>query len=99
MVYKVRWDGHALKYVKKIKEKPLKEKIMNAIYKEIAVTPYAFNKKRGDLTGYFTYDFNYQKTAYRIAYAVHSDIVVVTIVLVGSHEGFYKHLKRFIKKV
>lgn len=66
---------------------------MNATCKEKGVTPYAFDNKSGDLKGFFTYDFNYHK----IAYKIHSEIIVVTIVLVGSHEGFYKGLKRFIK--
>lgn len=97
LVYKIKWDRHALKYVKKIKEKTLKEKIMDIIYKEIAIAPYTFERKSGGLNGYFTYKFIYHKIAYRIAYTIESNVVIVNIVLVGPHEGFYEHLKRFIK--
>lgn len=98
MVYEIHFGVHARKYLKKLKDRSLKRKIINAIYDEIAADPYSFSAKAGDLRSYYTYSFNYQKTAYRIAYAINDEQLMILIILVGTHEEFYKTLKRIIKK-
>lgn len=97
MDYEIHFGSHVKKYLKKLKEKPLKKKIIDAIYDKIAKDPYSFSSKSGDLSGYYTYSFNYQKTAYRIAYAINDNKLTILVILVGTHEGFYKLLKRVIK--
>lgn len=93
MSYNFRIKTPAKKYIKKIREKQLKK-----LYEEAFVTilnqPYTSGDlKRGDLAGIFVYSFFYQKTEYRLAYVIENDIVV--FLLAGTHENFYRELKRY----
>lgn len=99
MAYDVKLARIAKKYLKKLKEKPLKEIFLDSIYDEIAVHPEEGHPKTGDLLGYYTYNFKYKGTQYRIAYTVNDRNQIVIVVLTGSHEGFYKELKRIIKSM
>lgn len=98
MVYKIHLERHVKQYLKKIKEKPLRQKFVNAIYDEIAKNPYAFDVKVGDLAGYYTYSFKYKGIAYRIAYSINNNELSILIILAGTHEDFYQELKRIINK-
>ncbi|EGP5554473.1 type II toxin-antitoxin system RelE/ParE family toxin, partial [Enterococcus faecium] len=40
MAYEIVPSKHVIKYLKKLKEKTLKEKFLNLIYDEIAIDPY-----------------------------------------------------------
>ncbi|HBL2577975.1 type II toxin-antitoxin system RelE/ParE family toxin, partial [Enterococcus faecium] len=51
MAYEIVPSKHVIKYLKKLKEKPLKEKFLNLIYDEIAIDPYKGEQKTGDLSG------------------------------------------------
>ena len=53
MGYEIVPSKHVIKYLKKIKEKPLKEKFLNIIYDEIAINPYSGSQKTGDLSGIY----------------------------------------------
>ncbi len=66
-MYEVIFTSAAERYLKKIKEKPLKEAFREAILL-IAENPYVGNQKRGDLSGIYGYDMYYAKTNYEIAY-------------------------------
>lgn len=96
MVYKVRLLNKIKKYLKKLKERELKEKFLNGIYKEIATHPYSFYSKIGDLAGIYAYPFTYKGTQYRIAYTINDKDEIIIIILTGSHEKFYEKLKRLI---
>lgn len=97
MGYDVRIGHSAKKYLKKLREKPLKKLFVDAIYKKIAKDPEEGNAKTGDLFGYYTYNFKYKSTQYRIAYTFNENDEIVIVVLAGSHEGFYEQLKRIIR--
>jgi mRNA interferase RelE/StbE len=86
-------------YIKKIKDKVLKEKIRDAI-NEIRENPNIGEAKKGDLSGIFCYDIYYQKTNYEIAYYLYhqEDGSVVVIMMAGTRENFYEALKRYMKK-
>ncbi len=47
MAYEIVPSKHVIKYLKKLKEKPLKEKFLNLIYDEIAIDPYKGEQKLG----------------------------------------------------
>jgi len=51
----------AEKYIKKLKEKNLKEKLKSAIY-EIQKNPYIGKAKKGDLDNIYGFDVFYNKT-------------------------------------
>lgn len=95
MSYDVQPSKQVVKYLKKIKEKKLREKFVSVIYDEIATNPYSGEQKSGDLTNIWTKGFIYQKTSYRIAYVIEEDCVI-PILLAGTHENFYEQLKRFL---
>lgn len=87
------------KFIKKIKDKDLKEKIKSA-FKEIQLDPfYAGEPKKGDLAGVYGYDIKHNKTSYEVAYAIEEDEKgnVVLIILAGTREQFYEELKRYSK--
>ncbi|MGX7025380.1 type II toxin-antitoxin system RelE/ParE family toxin [Vagococcus hydrophili] len=93
MAYEIIPSKHVVKYLKKLREKTLKEKFLNVMYDEIATNPYNGEQKTGDLTGVWSMGFKYAGTTYRVAYEI-KDNVVVPVLLCGTHENFYEQLKK-----
>ena len=93
----VRFDPPAAKYIRKIKDKKLKELYKEAIDK--IREDYTIGEiKVGDLAGFYGYDFYYNKTNYELAYTIdYIDEEMVIIVMAGTRENFYDELKRYIK--
>ena len=60
-MYQIRIMPKAEKFIKKQKEKNLKEKIKNA-FLEIQKNPYIGEEKIGDLAGIYGFDLFYNKT-------------------------------------
>lgn len=65
-------------------------------YTDLAMTH--INEKQGDLKKYFAYGFEYDRVAYRIAYTINDNDEIVIVVLAGSHENFYKELKKIVNQ-
>lgn len=87
------------KFIKKLKDTPLKKKFKEAFI-EIQLDPFvAGDPKKGDLAGVYGYDIYHNGTNYEIAYAIEQDEEgnVVLIILAGTREQFYQELKRYIK--
>ena len=57
MAYEIIPSKHVVKYLKKLKEKPLKEKFLAIIYDEIAINPHSGEQKTGDLSGIWVMGF------------------------------------------
>ena len=51
--------------------------------------------KKGDLAGFRVRKFTFQKQEYLIAYEPQSDCII--FYMMGTHENFYRELKRYIK--
>src|SRR5699024_1501118 len=82
----------ATKYIKKIRQKKLKQLYQEA-FTAVLQDPYtAGDMKRGDLAGIFVYSCSFQKTEHRVAYVIEEETVV--FLLAGTHENFYQELKR-----
>lgn len=96
-MYKIRFMLKAGRYVKKLRDKNLKEKIKNAIY-EIQKNPYKGIKKMGDLRDIYGFDVFYNKTNYEISYQIYPDKYIIVIILIGTRENFYQELKNYIHK-
>ena len=94
--YKIDVSNQAKKYLKKLKERNLKEKFLDLIYDDIAENPYTGDQKQSDLKGVYAKGFIYKKSAYRVAYKI-EDAYIIPILLAGPHEKFYEQLKRLIK--
>lgn len=94
-MYQIRIMPKAEKFIKKQKEKKLKEKIRIALL-EIQKNPYIGEKKIGDLAGIYGFDLFYNKTNYEISYKIYEDKNIVVIILIGTRENFYEVLKSYI---
>ncbi len=93
-MYQVKFMPKAEKFIKKLKDKNLKEKLKTAIY-EIKENPYIGKLKKGDLSTIYGFDVFYNKTNYEISYKIYPTKMVVVIILVGTRENFYEELKRY----
>ena len=96
-MYEIRFSLAAQKYLKKLKEKKLKDAFKEAIL-EISENPYAGDEKKGDLAGLYCWNIRYAKTEYRIAYRIMEvEGKYVIVILAGTHEGFYQEIIKYIK--
>ena len=93
----VRFMPPAAKYLKKIKEKKLKDLFKEAIDK-IREDYTVGEAKTGDLSGIFGYDIYYNKTNYELAYTVeYENDKIIVVIMAGTRENFYEQLKRYMK--
>jgi mRNA-degrading endonuclease RelE of RelBE toxin-antitoxin system len=98
-MYKLIFLPPATRYLKKLKEKPLKATFQKAI-DEILKDPYMGEPKTGDLSGIFCYDIYYNKTNYELAYTIVEDgNSTIVVILAGTRENFYEELKRYMKNL
>ena len=87
----------AARFLKKLKEKPLKA-LFQCEIDAILEDPYIGEAKSGDLTGIYCRDIYYNKTNYELAYTlVEKDGETVVVILAGTRENFYEELKRYMK--
>lgn len=87
----------AARYLKKLKEKPLKYKFQAAI-DQILRDPYLGEPKTGDLSGVYCCDIFHNKTNYELAYTIiEEDEETVVVILAGTRENFYDELKRYMR--
>lgn len=95
-MYEVLFSSQAEKYFKKLKEKPLK-KIFEEQVLEVSKNPYIGQMKKGDLAGVYSLDIKYKSNNYELAYKIYEEEgKKVVVILAGTRENFYEHLKRLI---
>ena len=93
----LRFLPAAGKYLKKLKDKGLKEKFHEAI-QTILENPFVGEAKKGDLEGIFCLDIFYNKINYEIAHAVYQEEAqIIIVIMAGTRENFYDSLKRYRK--
>lgn len=84
------------KFIKKLKDKNLKNKIKDGLDK-IKDNYTLGERKTGDLKGFWSLDIFYNKTNYEICYEVKEEEGrIIIVVMIGTRENFYKELKRYI---
>lgn len=91
----------AQRYLKKIKDKRLSE-IFDECLEKIRLNPLEVGESKvGDLKGFYTYKFSYQKVGYRIGYRVkeNEDGTLTIIIMIGKRENFYGNLKNYINSL
>ncbi|WP_164668021.1 type II toxin-antitoxin system RelE/ParE family toxin [Virgibacillus doumboii] len=85
------------RYLKKIKEKPLKAAYQNA-FREIRENSYIGQLEHGNLSGIYGLDVKYKGTKYEIAYTIfEKDDKKVAVLLAGTRENFYDELSRYLR--
>lgn len=93
----VRFLPPAAKFIKKLKDKKLKDLYKRAI-DEIREDYTVGEQKTGELCGIYGYDIYYNKINYELAYTI--EIVeeeIIVVIMAGTRENFYDQLKRYMK--
>lgn len=92
----VKFLPPAKKFLKKIKDKKLKDLYKDAIL-EIRNDYTIGSIKTGDLSGIYGYDIYYNKTNYELAYTIEEiEDKIVVVIMAGTRENFYEQLKRYM---
>jgi len=94
MMYRLVYTARATKQIKKL-DKLVKEEMKKRL-ELIGCNPYIGQKKKGKLYTVWGYGFNWRGTAYRIAYQIYDDELVILVVGAGSHEGFWEEVSKYI---
>lgn len=95
----VRFLPPAAKFIKKLRDKKLKNLYQAAVDK-IREDYTVGEVKTGDLSGVYGYDIYYNKTNYELAYIVeYLENVVVVVIMAGTRENFYDQLKQYMRKM
>lgn len=77
-------------------DKALRLRILSAL-QEIQLQPETTGEKLSSpLTGVYAYRLTYQGKEYRIAYQICPAVNRIVILMIGSHENFYKRLQKFL---
>lgn len=97
MQYEVLFKAPARNFLKKLKDKKLKNLFLDAVHK-LADGENIGEMKAGDLAGIFCYDIFYNKVNYELAYTRHEvGKKIVIVISAGTRENFYNELKRYLK--
>lgn len=98
-MYEIKFLPPAANFIKKIKDKKLKELFKNAIDK-ISEDYTVGQLKTGDLSGVYGFDIYYNKTNYEVVYTVkYVENEIVVVIMAGTRENFYEELKRYMRDV
>ena len=93
----VRFLPPAAKFIKKLKDRKLKNLYKKAI-DEICEDYTIGQEKTGDLSGIYGYDIYYNKINYELAYMIERvDEEIIVVIMAGTRENFYEQLKRYMK--
>ena len=91
----VRFLPPVARYLKKLKDKRLKE-LYRAAVDQICEDYTIGRPKSGDLAGIYGYDIYYNKTNYELAYTVEfAGDTIIVVIMAGTRENFYEQLKRY----
>lgn len=84
--------GSFVKAVKKLHANQKQE--LDAAIKAIITNPALGEMKKGDLAGVQVYKFRMVGQLTLLAYSYHADVLTLTLLALGSHENFYRDVKR-----
>lgn len=94
-MYKAILLPRAERQLRKIKDRQLIQQFRQCL-QELCEQPFQ-KSKVGDLQGVWAHGFSYRGTSYRVAYLMDRDQQTVYVIGLGSHEGFWKEIKRYLK--
>ncbi len=94
-MYSIKLSTSAKKDLRKLPSR-VQEEIKYIHTQRIQDGQYGIRLK-GELKRYWKYAFQYKGVAYRIAYEIKQDVLLIIIIIIGTRENFYKELKRRVK--
>lgn len=72
----------------------LEKKALDQVVRQIMSDPTIGEMKRGELAGIQVYKYKLNTQQYLIAYKYIDDELLLTFIELGTHENFYRNLKR-----
>ncbi len=73
---------------------PAEKNALDDVVKKIIADPALGDLKTGDLLGIQVYKYKFNSQQYLLAYCFVEDELLLTFIEHGSHENFYRDLKR-----
>ena len=67
---------------------------VDAAVEEVGKQPSIGERKKGDLADLYVYKFRSQGQLYLLGYTIEEEVRLVYLEAIGSHENFYRDLKR-----
>ena len=84
-------------FANKVKRFSKQEKVsLDEEIKKIAENPLVGEEKKGDLRGVYIYKFKIKTIQYILSYRIIKD--VLELIMIGTHENYYKDLKSYLKR-
>ena len=71
---------------------PQQKQAVNVAVLAVCDDPTLGEQKKGDLAGIYVYKFSHNTQLYLLAYTFYP--ATLTLILLGTHENFYRELKR-----
>jgi mRNA-degrading endonuclease RelE of RelBE toxin-antitoxin system len=75
---------------------PNQKKELDKAVKKIIQNPEIGELKVGDLAGYRVYKFKNNVEMYLIGYGVDDEHTLLSLIALGTHENFYREMKKII---
>lgn len=62
--------------------------------RKLVVSPESGDSKKGDLAGVRVLKFKVKAQQYLLAYSYDSELELITLLAIGTHENFYRDIKK-----
>ena len=89
---KIIQSGVFIRAVKKLHKN--EKQALDKVVKKIMKAPDIGDPKKGDLAGIQVYKYKVTDKQYLLAYRYDGDEIILTLLALGSHENFYRDLKK-----
>jgi len=89
---KIIQSGVFSRTIKKLKKN--EKKALDKAVQKIVEKPDIGQLKKGDLVGVRVHKYKHANKQYLLGYRYNSDELLLTLLALGSHENFYRDLKR-----
>ncbi len=91
---KILQSGHFSRAIKRLH--PQEKALLDAAIKVLIANPEDRDLKVGDLSGVRIYKFKVNLNRMLLAYIYNKDAMTLTLLAYGSHENFYRDLKKSV---
>lgn len=92
MAYDVSQTRRFLRQYKKLNDKTAKD-VDNAVI-QVVKKPTIGEKKKGDLSELWVFKFRSSNQLYLVGYSIGDGLRLIYLESIGSHENFYRDIKR-----